>query len=355
MPPRAAALLALLALLAPGLAAAQPWVLRAPLQEPRQEVAVAALDGRLYVIGGFRADLSIADTVEVYDPEADAWSFAPPLPTPVHHAAAAAVDGVLYVFGGWSDLFQTPLAEVHAFDPAAGEWSPREPMPAARGSLAAAALGGLVYTAGGSPADREQDLAVYDPVADEWTELPAMPTPRNHLALVALEGRLHAVGGRTATILPVPGAGAHEVYDPATGEWEEEPPLPTPRSGIAAAAFAGRLLVFGGEGAGGAPGTFREVEAWDPDTEKWSPLPPMPTGRHGIGAAVLADGVHVPGGGPVQGFGVTGVHEVFVPEPAGGLPVATAALALLGLRRWRARAGAGPALNGAGRRSAGCR
>lgn len=321
----------LLVLLAPAVAAASSWVVRAPLQEARQEVAVAELGGRVYVIGGFRGDLTVADTVEVYDPQANAWTFAPPLPTPAHHAAAVAVDGTLYVMGGWSDLFfQTPLAAVHAFDPIAGEWTPREPMPAARGSLAAAALGGLVYTVGGSPAAREQDLVVYDPVADEWTPLPPMPTPRNHLGAVALGGKLYAVGGRTATIFPEPGAGALEVYDPVTQEWEPKPPLPTPRSGIAAAAFEGRLLVFGGEGSDDDPGTFAETEAYDPDTETWEPLEAMPTGRHGIGAAVLAGGVHIAGGGPVEGFGVTAVHEVFVPEASAGA-AAIAAMGALGV------------------------
>jgi len=342
---RAVLLRTVLALLAPGVAAAESWAVRAPLQEARQEVAVAELDGRIYVIGGFRGDFSVADTVEVYDPEADEWSFARPLPTPVHHAAAASVNGTLYVFGGWSDLFQTPLDEVHAFDPIAGEWTSRTPMPAARGALAAATTDGLIYTVGGSPADRERDLAVYDPVADEWTELPDMPTPRNHLGAVALDGRIHAVGGRTATILPVPGGGALEVYDPSTQEWESKPPMPTPRSGIAAAAFAGRLLVFGGEGSEEDPGTFREAEAYTPDSETWTPLPPMPTGRHGIGAAVLASGVHIPGGGPVEGFGVTDVHEVFVPEPDAALAAlaAVSALRLLAGRlpaRGQAAAGA---------------
>jgi len=318
-------------------AAASSWIVRAPLAEPRQEVAVAELDGRLYVIGGFRGDFSVADTVEVYDPASDAWSFAAPLPVPVHHAAAAAVNGRIYVFGGWSDLFQTPLAAAHAYDPERDEWLPREPMPAARGALAAAALDGLVYTAGGSPPERERDFLAYDPAADAWIPLPDMPTPRNHLGAVALDGRIYAVGGRTATLLPDPGAGALERYDPAAGEWEPGPPMPTPRSGIAAVAFEGRLLVLGGEGADEAPGTFDAVEAFDPDTGEWSALEPMPTGRHGIGAAVLADGVHVPGGGPVAGFGVTGVHEVYVPE-SGPAAAAAAAFALLGaLRRIASR------------------
>ena len=36
---------------------AAAWSTRAPLPEARQELAVAALDGRVYVIGGFRGDL----------------------------------------------------------------------------------------------------------------------------------------------------------------------------------------------------------------------------------------------------------------------------------------------------------
>lgn len=186
--PRLALALVVLPVLLPDLGAAQSWKVRAPLQEARQEVAVAELDGGIYVIGGFRADGSVADTVEVYDTNTDACSFAPPLPVSVHHAAAAAVGGRLYVFGGWSDPFLTPLDAVHVFDPGSGEdgaWTAGAPMPAARGALAAAVLDGLVYTAGGSPAAREQDFAVYDPVADEWTELPPMPTPRNHLGLAA--------------------------------------------------------------------------------------------------------------------------------------------------------------------------
>jgi hypothetical protein len=61
----------------------------------------------------------------------------------------------------------------------------------------------------------------------------------------------------------------------------------------------------------------------------------MPTPRHGIGAAVLPDGVHIPGGGPREGFGVTDVHEIFVPEPSATL-AALAALAGVSLStRWR--------------------
>ncbi len=305
--------------------------------EARQEVAVAELDGLMYVIGGFRESavpFGIAPTVEVYDPESDEWSFVAPLPKGLHHTAAASVGGLLYVIGGWADFFGTPVADVYAYDPVADEWTPREPMPVARAAHAATVLDGQIYVAGGSPDARAHDFAVYDPLDDEWTVLPDMPTPRNHLGVVALAGRILAVAGRSGGISPVAGTGTLEAYDPDTQEWQSLAPMPTPRSGIAAAVFQDRLVVFGGEG--GAPdpsGVFRETEAYDPETSSWRALPLMPTGRHGIGAAVLDDGVHIAGGGPVEGFGVTDVHEVFVPEPAAGVGTVAALLGLTAVGR----------------------
>jgi hypothetical protein len=58
-------------------------------------------------------------------------------------------------------------------------------------------------------------------------------------------------------------------------------------------------------------GVFPQKEVYDPRTDTWERLAPMPTPRHGIGAAVLGDRIFVPGGAAVQGFGATGVHEVF--------------------------------------------
>jgi N-acetylneuraminic acid mutarotase len=329
-----------LVLVAPAVHAAA-WESRAPMLEARQEVAVAELDGRMYVIGGFFAAeilFGIAATVEVYDPETEEWSFVAPLPVGLHHTAAASVGGLLYVIGGWQDFFGIPVADVYAYDPAADEWTPREPMPTARAGHAATVLDGRIYVAGGSPDERAHDFAVYDPIADEWTVLPDMPTPRNHLGVAALAGRILAVAGRSGGIFPVAGTGALEAYDPGTQEWEPLAPMPTPRSGIAAAVFQDRLIVFGGEGGSPDPsGVFRETEAYDPEANAWRALPQMPTGRHGIGAAVLDDGVHVAGGGPVEGFGVTDVHEVFVPEPSVGIGTLAALLGLAAVGRRRAR------------------
>jgi N-acetylneuraminic acid mutarotase len=84
------------------------WLPLAPVQIERQEVAAAASNGKIYVIGGIAANQSILSSVEEYDPATDSWRFVAPLPRPRHHHAAAVVGDAIYVIGGYETL---------AFDP----------------------------------------------------------------------------------------------------------------------------------------------------------------------------------------------------------------------------------------------
>jgi hypothetical protein len=224
-------------------------------------------------------------------------------------------------------------------------------MPSARAALAAAALDRKIYVVGGSPLARERDFAAYDPALDEWDPLPPMPSPRNHLAAGAAGRRIYAVGGRSGGIAGI--SAALEAFDVDTGLWQPLEPMPTARGGIAAAVVGHFLIVYGGEGNPDAPaGTFEEVEAFDTQTGDWLALSSMVTPRHGIGAARVGGRVHVPGGGPVEGFGVSEVHEIHDPLEDLALdvpllaPVARALIALLllvtvaggAVSRWRAPA-----------------
>ncbi|MGH7377444.1 MAG: Kelch repeat-containing protein, partial [Candidatus Methylomirabilales bacterium] len=137
-----------------------------------------------------------------------------------------------------------------------------------------------------------------------------LPTGRDHLAAVAVAGRLYAIAGR------VGGSYARnlavvEAYDPGTDRWERRADLPTPRSGIAAALWQGRIVVIGGE----APsGTFATVEAYDPVTDRWAPGPSLPTARHGLGAAVVGPGLYAVAGGTTPGGSRSGITEVLFPR-----------------------------------------
>jgi hypothetical protein len=90
------------------------------------------------------------------------------------------------------------------------------------------------------------------------------------------------------------------------------PPLPTARSGLAAATVNGRLHVTGGEALTGGT-TFPQLEIYDPIGRRWTDGPPLPTARHGLAAAALDGRLYVAGGGPTAGLSVSGQVEVFTP------------------------------------------
>lgn len=286
------------------------WTALAPMPTPRQEVAVAALGGRVWVIGGFGATGEPMSTVEVYDPAANQWEAGPSLPVPTHHGAAAVVDGRLFVIGGYAGgrILWSASQAVYEYDAPRNAWSTRAPMPTARGALAVAALGGRIHALGGGAEQVTNAHEVYDPASNRWTAANAMPTARDHLAAVAFQGRIWALGGRTGFMgTQFPNV---EIYDPAADAWRTGLPLPDGRGGLAAAALPDRVLVFGGE----APlKIFNATEMYEVTGSRWIAKAPMPTARHGVGAAVIDGRVYVPGGGRRPGLAATDVNEVYAP------------------------------------------
>ena len=159
------------------------WQTLAPLAAgPRQETAVVALEGEIYVIGGFDARGRIVPTVEAYDPERDQWRPVADLPEPLHHADAAVTDGKNYVMGFLIGPFVAD-GRTFIYDPEADVWSVGQPMPPGteRGASGVAVLAGRIYVAGGLRSGAVDDFSVYDPASDAWEILPDLPAARDHL------------------------------------------------------------------------------------------------------------------------------------------------------------------------------
>ena len=70
------------------------------------------------------------------------WTALAYVPTARDHLAAAAVDGRLYAVGGRIDgNYSRNLTSNEAYDPATDRWEQRAPMPTARSGIAAPAAG----------------------------------------------------------------------------------------------------------------------------------------------------------------------------------------------------------------------
>lgn len=288
------------------------WSTTMPVGEPRQEVGVAELDGKIYLIGGFRnatRGLEVATTVEAYDPKTDKWSFVAPLPEPLHHTTAVSLDGKVYVIGGYNTLSFNPVASAYRYDPQTNNWTKIANLPSRRGALASVVIGNKIYSVGGEDATAMGDLASYDPTTNRWTVLANMPTPREHITAGVINGKMYVAGGRRPGNFTL---NTLEEYDPITNSWRGRASMPTGRSGIAGEVVNGRFYVFGGEGnIRSATGTFAENESYDPITDTWRSEVPMPTPRHGIGAAVIENKIYIPSGAPVQGFGLTSISDAY--------------------------------------------
>ncbi len=291
------------------------WKSMPPTPTARTETAVALLEGKIYLIGGF-TPTGISDRVEVWDPKTETWTTRAPLPKPLHHTSATVVNGKLYVIGGFSSGMWTPVNDTFEYDPKSNQWTKMAPMPTARGAMATGAIDGKIYVVGGAHKKlfrftNSNANDVYDPAKNQWESLAPIPTPRDHLTVSAFRGKLYALGGRINVDYDR-NLNHNEVFDPNTNQWTTAPPLPTARSGITSQVLGGMIFVFGGES---GEGTFSENEAYDPEQKTWKTMAPMPTARHGLGSARIGSAIHVLTGGPNPGGGGSTVHEMFSLSP----------------------------------------
>jgi N-acetylneuraminic acid mutarotase len=135
-----------------------PWKKAAPFPEPDEELYGAAVNGKMYVIGGWD-DGKAAGVNYEYDPATDKWTQKKGMPRSAHHAAIATANGKLYVIGGFVPPKDTqiptggawePIADVWEYDPAADSWKSLAPLPTKRGAAVAVEVGGKIYVIGGA-------------------------------------------------------------------------------------------------------------------------------------------------------------------------------------------------------------
>ena len=282
----------------------------APVPEARTEVGAArlGLDG-IVVLGGFRADGSATDRVDLYDIPSASWRDGPKLPVALHHPGAASFGGRVYVAGGFTNA-GAESAAVWSLGPDDARWREEPPLGTARGALGLAATSDRLVAFGGVGGG--QVLATAEVLvagADGWRQLPSMAQPREHTAAAAsADGRVYAIAGRVALLES--NLVSVESIDPKAfaPEWRKEPDLQFSRGGTSAAALDGAVCVAGGEE---PTGTIPTVECLIRGA--WRTVASLSEPRHGLGV-VAGDGrtLHVLAGGPKPGLFVSTAHEVIV-------------------------------------------
>jgi Kelch motif len=295
------------------------WTNGSPIPTPRTEVSVTSLGDAVYVIGGFDTYGHPTNIVEIYNTKNNIWSSAAHLPHPLHHTAATSFGGKVYVVGGFLDSHWTPSDRLFIYDPLKNQWYEGKQMPTARGALTANFINGILYAVGGqsffrsssssSPSGILATNEAYNTTSNTWTTKAPMLTARHHAASAVVNGKIYVIGGRVAGMPPTVNVNVNELYDSEKNAWTLREPMPSKRSGIAAANFDSMSIhVFGGE----EPSkTFNNNERYDIKANKWFIETPMPTARHGLGAVSFDNRIYVLGGGPQPGLSVSNANEIF--------------------------------------------
>jgi N-acetylneuraminic acid mutarotase len=267
------------------------WSAAPPMHHARAAHAVVSDGKSIYAMAGTGAGGAPVLVLERFD--GAAWRDEGAIPGPGLNApAAVALDGKIYLIGGFVTDTNLPSAGVLVYDTKARMWSEAAPLPAPRGGHAAVVRDGRIHVLGGGNSERTlADHDVFDPAKNAWTSLPSLPRTEGSPAAVAFEGRVYAIGGRSGPS----DFGAVDIYDPAVNRWSSGPPI-DPRGTAGAVVHCGAIYVFGGESQA-ARKSLGDVLRLSRDGA-WETMAPMPTPRNFARAVILNDAVYVVGGSP---------------------------------------------------------
>jgi len=264
------------------------WTAKTSMPTPQYNAAAAAVDGKIYIIGGDNSP----KMVQQYDIVTDTWTIKKPTLIEHNGSVAAAVEGKIYVITPSNDR-QT----VEEYDPVTDTWTAKSPTPSDRWNTTVAVVDRKIFIIGGFKLKTNcggfacievissDQVEQYDPATDRWTVKTSLPMARGTCVAAAVEGKIYVVGSLKDV----------QSYDPVTDTWGMKSPLPMARSDMAAAVVDGKIYVIGGTTRTG-PTALTITEQYDPVTDTWTTKSPMPTARYDMGVAVVDGKVYVLGG-----------------------------------------------------------
>jgi subtilisin family serine protease len=172
----------------------------------RAHLASVVLDNLIYLIGGYttRDDGANLDMVTAFDPVTRVFTADDPLPYAICFPGAAAVDRKIYVIGGL-DADDIPVSAILSFDPiraAGSRWKTEaSTLSLARFAHGTIAVGGKVYVMGGLETWEDSEIytstgEIFDPATGSITAMAPMPIPLARFG-TATDGRYIYVTGGT--------------------------------------------------------------------------------------------------------------------------------------------------------------
>lgn len=284
------------------------WTRMRQIWPPRARMAAGTLNNIVYVAGGDLSTVGITARVDAYNVATNTWAQVKSLPTRLLWPyGVSALNGRLYVTGGYTANAETgspanPNRALFEYTPATNRWIRKRPLPAFTGPYcdggAQGVIGGRLYIY--VPCIEAQSggrFFRYNPATDVYVQLPGPPVRHAFGGAGVINGKFYLASGI--------GASGYanrllHVYDPARNAWTAKARLPAVRTSVASAVLNGKLFLIGGQ-LSGVDHADSTLTWYDPATNAWSEGPPMPTPRFSAAATSASGRVYVIGGVDLTG------------------------------------------------------
>ncbi|MFA5086693.1 MAG: hypothetical protein WC470_00025 [Candidatus Paceibacterota bacterium] len=157
-----------------------------------------------------------------------AWTTNAPLPTTRSFVSSAAVNDKIYVIGGndgcQSNQFDCAVPLNQEYDPVADTWATKAPMLDNRQSVLLAVVNNKIYAMGGQGVAGKSNVnQEYNPATNTWIDKASMPSGYTWNTVAAANNKIYVLGshvvGQTTVLV-------NKEYDPATNTWSDKAPPP---------------------------------------------------------------------------------------------------------------------------------
>jgi nitrous oxidase accessory protein NosD/N-acetylneuraminic acid mutarotase len=289
------------------------WITKEPMQQARSGLSAAAVNGKIYAIGGSTESGpnslgswtigAHVGTNEEYNPETDTWSYKASMPTPRVLFATAVYQNKIYCIGGRTvvnGVSESYNGTNEVYDTTSDTWETKKSMPTARSWLSASVVNGKIYVIGGDPRTTHDEVydpthnEVYDPATDTWTtkaSIPALPYDGWFHVSAVVDNKIYVIGERL------------RIYDTETDKWSEGSSPPSGIFPLSSVSTGSVAVVTAGISAPKRIYVVGETNlVYNPYNDSWTRGAEVHRKRYGYGVAVLDDSIYAIGGQLFRAF-----------------------------------------------------
>ena len=162
---------------------------------PTSSAAVAVWNNSIYAFGGQLANGSYGNQLRAYNATTDTWTTLAPMPEAKAVYGGAAVNGKIYAIGGYNGVSNS--ARVDAYDIATNTWQAQGTLPTTLSNQAVAVQGEWLWLVGDFT--NQGYLAAYNTRTRQLRTFTSNLPPRRNAAAAFLNNQLYVWGGNTAS------------------------------------------------------------------------------------------------------------------------------------------------------------